>query len=154
MKTLSHEFSCRDAATFNCVYVRKSDTRVGRDVGQRPPTLTEVISAPRQCEAHPRDASFFKRPLVLSFSSHATTSVLAPFVKTIPRRLRVSHLRKNMRQEDPRFLYPPSLGPSFVFCLPPSGTMFYGCTSGPLTTPSFPWIFIRLFMWSELPEAR
>lgn len=149
---MSSEFSCHDAVVLNCVYVRKSSTHLDRDVGQRPPTLTEVISAPRQGEAHPRDASFLK-DLLLSFPSHATKPVLVPFVKTIPQRLRVSFLRKKHTAErfsgfftlEPflRLLRPFSVGNDHVLSM-------HFRTSHDATVL---WIFVRLFIWSELPET-
>lgn len=143
--------SRRDTAILNCVYVRKSDTHLDRDVGQRPPTLTEVISTPRQSEAHPRDASFFKdRSFALFFLTRYQS--LVPFVKTIPQlSLRVSLLRKNMRQEDSPVSLPSS-GPSFVFCLSPSNVLSMHFRISHDATVL--WIFIRLFIWFELPESR
>lgn len=141
--------SRRDAAILNCVYVRKSDTHLDRDVGQRPPTLTEVISAPRQNEAHPRDTSFLKDRFCFLFPHTLSKPSSPPFVKTISQLiLRVSLLRKNMRQEDSPVSLPSS-GRSFVFRLSPSGTiMFYRCTSGPLTTPRFLNIYSFIyFVW-------
>jgi len=136
------------AMTFNCVYTRKRDTCVDRDFGQWPPTLTEVISTSRQSGAHLRRASFLKDCFSFLFS-HTLSFVLAPFVKTIPRRLRISLLRKNIRQEGFFTL----VGPSFVFCSVGSDHvlwMHFGIFHDAIAL----WIFIRLFIWSELPEDR
>lgn len=89
--------SLRDATTFNCVYVRKSETRLetatsGNDLRHWPRSFHLCSKAELICATH----HFSKTAFLLSFFSHITNFALAPLMKTTLCNLKVSLLRKNM----------------------------------------------------------